>query len=279
MPLEGLFLKQNLAGIYDKVKRPFVFTVFVTDQNGIVANCNEEGRLQVPPQIRSQSDWQLFQELMAQSDVVISGSSYLKRYKKYGDKAENILYQYDPGGEFESLGQWRLERGKQRQPDLVFLTHHLNFEIPEGILHGDRKIMVFTTHSMANSKEAGALTDLGVTVVGSGETGVNGERLIHYLGKYLGYHVIMMATGPSVLDLLLEYKQMDLLYVTEVKRVIPFQDPEDIRMILPEGRRVMEMKDFTMTQRYLEENATLQDGTVLNQEFQRFDKKGFIPLD
>jgi len=277
VPLERLYLDQRLAGLSTEIGRPLVVTAYVTDRNGIVANRDEKKKLQVPPELKNPSDWRLFQELMAQSDVVISGSAYLKRVIASGSRAEDILFQFQPGNKFEELGQWRLEAGfMKRQPDLVFLSHRLDFQFPEGLSGSDRNIFVFTTYTMANSKEAGALADAGAVVVGSGETGVDGARLIDYLGMGPDYHVIMMATGPSVLDLLLAARRLDLLYVTEVQREIPFDDPADIRMMLPEGKKAKELEEFALTHRYSQGDITAEDGSPISQEFHRYDRKGLL---
>jgi riboflavin biosynthesis pyrimidine reductase len=277
--LESMYLNQDLPGISKQIGRPIVVTAYVTDRKGIVAKTDENHKLQVPPQLKSTSDWRLFNELMAQSDAVISGSSYLKRFKISGKRAEDILFQFEAGQEYENLGQWRVAAGfKQRQPDLIFLTHSLDFEIPAGILGGDRKVFVFTTHTMAESREAGILTDSGAVVIGAGETGVDGKSLMDYLWMNSEYHVVMMATGPSVLALLLQAFCLDFLYVTEVQREIPFKDPSEIRMILPEGRKIGELKDFTMTHRYLQENVTTEDGALVSQEFHRYDRKNISAI-
>ena len=274
VPLEGLYLNHRLPEISSRIGRPLVLTAYVTDRNGVVANKDAADELQVPPELKNPSDWRLFQELMAQSDVVISGSAYLKRYISSGERAEDILFQFEPGKKFENLGRWRLEAGfEKRQPDLVILTHNLDFEIPPDVLASDRRVFVFTTYAMAESKKAGALTDSGAVVIGSGETGVEGERLINYLGMGGEYHVIMMATGPSVLQLLLESDCLDLLYVTEVQREIGFDDPTDIRMILPEGKKVSELEEFTLTHRFVQENVSTEDGARTAQEFHRYDRK------
>ncbi len=203
-----------------------------------------------------------------------AGQLTSKRFKASGSRAEDILFQYEAGQKYEKLGQWRLEAGfRQRQPDLIFLSHSLDFEIPAGILGGDRKVFIFTTYASSESSEAGVLTNSGAVVVGAGETGVDGKSLMDYLWMNSGYHVVMMATGPSVLALLLQAYCLDFLYVTEVQREIPFEDPSEIRMILPEGKKIGELKDFTLTHRYVQDNVTTEDGSLVSQEFHRYDRK------
>jgi riboflavin biosynthesis pyrimidine reductase len=274
VPLEGLYLQQDLAGLAAKLQRPLVLTAYVTDKNGVVADTNEKDQWQVPPELKNASDWQLFQELMAQADLVFSGSAYLKRVQAMGSAAQEILFQFQPGQKFEQLGQWRLDHGlAKRQPDLAFLSHTLDFEIPAGLANADRKVFVFTTYAMADSKKAGDITEAGVTVVGAGETGVDGAKMMACLEMDPGYHIFMNATGPSVLALLLQAKRMDLIYITEVQREIEYKDPANIATLLPAGKRIDQLEDFTLTHRFVQENARAEDGMTIAQEFRRYDRK------
>ncbi len=173
---------------------------------------------------------------MAQADLAISSSAYLKGVAASGRPSQDILFQFEPGSGYEELGDWRLSAGfKNRSPDLAFLSRHLDFKFPVGLLGSGRRIFIFTTDALANSDTAAAFRAAGVEVVGSGETGVDGDRLIEYLQAGLGYHVIMLATGPSVLDLLLGSNHLDLLYISEAQLEIPFEDPATVRTILPAG--------------------------------------------
>ncbi len=273
--LEGLYLGQHLAELADKLGRPLVITTYVTDRVGVVANRDARNKFQVPPELKNPSDWRLFQELMAQADVVISGSAYLKRAITSGSRAEDILFQFEPGNPFEDLGQWRLEAGyPRRQPDLAFLTHRLNFDFPERLLRSGRKNYLFSSYSVADSEAAKSLAGRGVVSVGAGETGVDGHHLIEYLGKRGNYRVIMMATGPRVLNLLLKAGRMDFIYITEVQREIPFKDPADVQTILPEGKKVGELEEFILTHRFSQQDETAEDGSAISQEFLRYDRKG-----
>jgi riboflavin biosynthesis pyrimidine reductase len=275
LPLEGLYLKESLRTLPAQIGHPLVLTAYIMDRNGVVANTGENGKLQVPPELKNASDWSLFQELVAQSDLVISGSKYLKRVQASGSGAQDVLYAFEPGQKFEKLGQWRLDHGlKGRQPDLAFLSHTLDFQFPAGVLGTGRKVFVFTSYKMANSREAGALTDSGALVVGCGETGVDGTRLVDYIEMDPGFRVVMNVTGPSVLALLLDAGRLDRLYLTEVQREIPYEDPASIRTLLPEGKSVNELDDFSLTHRYAQAGATAEDGSLIAQEFHRYDRKG-----
>jgi riboflavin biosynthesis pyrimidine reductase len=274
LPLEGLYLSQRLAVMSAKIGRPLVIANFLTDRNGVIAKADEHHRFQVPSELKNVSDWRLFQELMAQADVIISGAAYIKRVSAPGNHAEDILYQFEPGRGFEKLGKWRLDAGyKKRSPDLAIVTRSLDFKIPEEVLRSGRKIVIFTTYGIANSAKARSFTTSGAAVIGSGDEGVDGNRIIDTLSNGMGYRVIMMATGPSVLELLLEAKRLDLLYVTEAQREISFVDPSTVKTILPNGEKVNELKEFLITHRYIQENVFTEDGAIISQFFLRYDRK------
>jgi hypothetical protein len=192
-----------------------------------------------------------------------------------GSHAEDILYQFEPGGGFEKLGEWRLSAGyTSRSPDLAVVARSLDFTVPAAVLRSGRRVVIFTTYSLAGSEQAKALTDLGAVVVGSGEAGVEGDRMIDYLSNERGYRVIMMATGPSVLELLLGAKRLDFLYITEAQLEIPFDDPSTVKTVLPEGRKPGDLKEFGVTHTYLQEDVLTENGAHIAQLFLRYDRQG-----
>jgi hypothetical protein len=275
--LEGLYLGQRLSGISVRIGRALVITDFLTDRNGVIAKADGQHNFRVPLELRNSPDWRLFQELMAQSDVIISGYAYLKRLSVPGSFAEDVLSQFEPGREFEELGDWRLSAGyNKRSPDLAIVTRNLDFRVPEGVMRSGRRIMIFTTDALAGSDQARNLTLAGVDVVGSGQAGVEGNRMIDVLSTGTGYRVIMMATGPSVLALLLEANRLDLFYVTEAQLEIPFNDPSNVLRILPEGRKVDQLEEFGVVHRYLQEDVVTENGSRITQVFLRYDRKGAL---
>jgi hypothetical protein len=275
--LEGLYLDQNLAGLAALVGRPIVTAGYITDKNGIVATTNEAGRLQVPLEIRNDSDWALFQEIMAQSDLVISGAAYLRGIAATGKPSQDVLFQFRHGSEFEHLGEWRLKVGfERREPDLAFVSHGLDFHIPPGLLDSGRRVFVFTSDAMAASAQAGHLTETGAFVVGSGAEGVEGSRMIDYLKKGWGYNVITLATGPGVLDILLKDGRLDVLYITEAQVNLPVSDPSRVRSLLPAGKKMSDLADFQVRHCYEQAGAINAKGTPIMQIFIRYDKKGLL---
>ena len=270
VPLEGLYLDQRLMEMATEIGRSLVLTDFLTDKNGVVAKASKDGHFQIPAELKNSSDWGLFQELMAQADVTISGGSYFKRL----ETSQDILYQFEPGHAFEKLGDWRLSAGYQkRSPDVAIVTRHLDFELPERLLRSGRKIVIFTTDSMAHSDKARALYNVDTIVVGSGEVGVDGGRMIATLANGMSYSVIIMVSGPHVLDLLLAANRLDLLYVTQAQVEIPFDDPATVQTILLDGKNISDLKGFRLAHQFIQGYVVTEAGSVITQSFLRYARK------
>ncbi len=276
VPLEGLYLGEKLAELSTTIGRSLVITDFLTDRHGVIAKADGQQHFQVPLELRNASDWRLFQELIAQADIIISGEAYLKRLASLGGSAQDVLCQFEPGNAFEKLGDWRLNAGyKKRSPDVAIVTRSLDFKIPESLLKNGRRMVIFTTDAQAGSDQARTMLAAGVAVVGSGAAGVDGNRMIDRLSE-MGYRVIMMATGPSVLGLLLKAGRLDLFYVTEVQLEIPFKDPSTVQTILPEGKKVNELDEFSLSHQYLQNNVVTKNGSHIAQGFFRYVRKGLL---
>jgi riboflavin biosynthesis pyrimidine reductase len=277
--LEGLYLAQGLTSLSKRIGRPLIIASYITDLNGLVATRGVNGRWQVPPEIKNPCDWRLFQELLAQADLAISGSSYIKRFISNGSHPQDILFQFQPGMEFEALGEWRLGMGfKKRSPDLAFLTHQLDFSIPEILLNSDREIFIFTTSAMAETDNARVLRGQGVHVIGSGERGVEIEKMVSSLQDGFGFRVMMLVTGPSVLDLLLGSNELDLLYVTQVQLEIPFENPSSVCTMLPPGTKLSQLEGFQLKHQFIQEDVTTDAGLHSSQFFLRYDRQGIHEL-
>jgi riboflavin biosynthesis pyrimidine reductase len=270
VPLEGSYLDQRLMDRAAEIGRSLVLTDFLTDENGVIAKATREGHFEIPATFKNSSDWGRYQELMAQADVIISGGSYFKRLAT----SQDILYQFEPGNTFEKLGQWRLNAGfKKRSPDVAIVTRDLDFEIPEKLIQSGRRIFIFTTDAIAKSDTARSLSNGNTVIIGSGEGRVEGDRMIATLSNDMGYRVIMMVSGPHILDLLLKAERMDLIYVTQAQVKIPFEDPSTVQTILLGGKKVSDLKDFHLAHQFIQENVVTEDASRISQSFLRYDRK------
>ncbi len=279
-PLEGLYLTQRLAATAEKMGRSLVLTNFITDQNGVIAKGDGEEHSHVPAEIKNGSDWRLFQELLAQADVMISSSSYFRRVSAGNSRAQNVLSQFEPGEAYAALGEWRLANGyARRSPDLAVVSRGLDFRIPEGVLRSDRRKIIFTTNAAANSPEASAFHGAGVSVIACGEDGIDARRMIDWLGAERGYGVIMLTAGPGILQLLLRAQRLDYFYVTEAQRSIALQDPSTGRTLLPGGKKVGELESFRLAHQFVQEDVIAEDGIAMAQFFLRYDHTGSAEED
>jgi riboflavin biosynthesis pyrimidine reductase len=270
VPLEGLYLDQRLMERAADLGRSLVLTDYLTDKNGVIAKATQEGHFEIPKALKNSSDWGRYQELMAQTDVIISGGSYFKRLAT----SQDILYQFEPGNAFAKLGGWRLNTGfKKRSPDVAIVTRELDFEIPEKLIQSGRRIVIFTTDTIAKSDKAKSLGNGNTVIIGSGEAEVEGGRMIDTLANELGYRVIMMVSGPHILDLLLKADRMDLIYVTQAQVIIPFEDHSTVQTILLGGKKVSDLKDFNLAHQFIQENVVTEDASRISQSFLRYDRK------
>jgi hypothetical protein len=110
-------------------------------------------------------------------------------------------------------------------------------------------------------------------IIGSGEGRVEGGQMIAALANDIGYRVIMMVSGPHILDLLLKAKRMDLIYVTEAQVKIPFEDSSTVQTILLGGKKVSDLKDFHLAHQFIQERVATEDGSRISQLFLRYDRK------
>ncbi|MGE5072133.1 MAG: pyrimidine reductase [Anaerolineae bacterium] len=273
VPLRGLYLGQDLVKAAANLGRTLVLASFVTDRNGVIAKADARGHFKVPPETRNASDWRLYQELMCQADVTISGGDYLKSVSATGSHTQDVLYQFEQGGEFDDLGEWRLQAGyPRRSPDLAVVSHDLDFSIPERLQQSGRRIAIFTTDGAARSERGKALANQTTVVIGSGDEGVDGNRMVDYLSNTMGARVVMMASGPGVLELLLKAQRLDRLYITEVQREIPVQDPASVKTVLPDGKKPSDLEGFSLLHQYRQDGAVAGDGSRISQFFLRFDR-------
>src|SRR5215216_6356399 len=270
VPLEGLYLDQKLMDRAAELGRSLVLTDFLTDKNGVIAKATKDGHFAIPAALKNSSDWGRYQELIAQADVIISGGSYFKRLAT----SQDVLFQLEPGNAFEKLGQWRLNAGyKKRSPDVAIVTRELDFEIPEKLIQSGRRVFIFTSDAIAKSDKARSLSNANTVIIGSGEGNVEGGRMIATLSNDMGYRVIMMVSGPRILDLLLKAERIDHIYVTEAHVEIPFQDPSMVQTVLLGGKKVSDLNDFQLAHQFDQENVVAEDSSLLSQSFLRYDRK------
>lgn len=216
LPLHGLYLGHDVRRLAAGRDRPLVYANFVASIDGRIAVPGPAGSgLVVPKQVANSRDWRLFQELAVQADVVISSGRYLRDYAS--GHAQEILRVYDDP-QFADLAGWRQQRGLSPQPDIAVISASLDFPIPEALLAGGRRVVIFTTEQ-ADCARVRELEAAAGQVVAAGKDSVTGGRLVQAMAE-LGYGAIYSASGPKVLHLLLAAGVLDRLYLTLANRVL-----------------------------------------------------------
>jgi hypothetical protein len=97
--------------------------------------------------------------------------------------------------------------------------------------------------------------------------------MISALAHDMGYRVIMMASGPRILDLLLRAERMDRIYVTEAHVKIPFKDSATVQTILLREQKASDLNDFRLAHQFTQEHVVTEAGSRISQSFLRYDRK------
>jgi len=270
--IEEMYLNENLQGMSESLGRMLMIADYVCDEGDGIA-VKDAGGAYIG--LKNSLDWGLFQRLAAQADAIITGSDYLERVKKMGlTKAQNVLNQYSQG-EYKFLGDWREEHGLNRNPDVIVVSRGLDLDVPEGLIEGGRKFIIFTTHASSKSEKAEELGKAGATVIDAGtadDSGVDGSKMDEYLNDVAHYKVVKITTGPRALKIQLDAKKLDILYITRVHRAIP-ADSDNIVRILVDGGKVSERPDLILARMIKGPVAELGDGTRAPEDFETYINK------
>ncbi|HKI59726.1 MAG TPA: dihydrofolate reductase family protein [Mariprofundaceae bacterium] len=185
-----------------------IYSNYVASLDGRISRFNPEtGDFEVPNSLANARDWRLYQELAAQSDILITSARYFRQLAT--GTAQDML---PVGSKFEALKQWRLDQNLKAQPDVVIISNSLDIPIDAIEQLQDRSIFVFTSEHAPQGKRT-LLESHGVTVVVAGERSVEGGCL---RGRLIdsGFKSAYMIAGPQVHRMLIEADVLDSLFLT-----------------------------------------------------------------
>lgn len=217
IPLEGLYLQHAIQRSQSR-RRPLVYTNFIASMDGRIAvddpATEDHG---VPDSISNPRDWRLFQELAAQSDILLTSDRYLHELAE-GKTQAAVPLDNDP--EFDDLHVWRQQQGLPRQPAIAVICASLDLPLAALAELAERTVYV-ATGAPDGSVAIRDIQRSGARVLHTASEGslVNGKQLIEMLGA-LGYFNIYSIAGPGVFGTLLEAGVLDRLYLTQVHRLI-----------------------------------------------------------
>jgi len=210
--LRGLYLDQSPVTGTSAGKRPFIYSNFISSLDGRIALPSpHHSSHQVPPAIANARDWRLFQELAAQSDLLITSARYFRQVCDQEAQAELPI---GSASEFDDLRDWRSTQGFSHQPDIAVFSSSLDIPVEALNLYRDRKIFLITgaaadARKLAKIKE---VSPVQILTCGNGAN-VDASTLKDQLAEH-GYRRIYAIAGPSVLHALVQGKALDRLYHT-----------------------------------------------------------------
>jgi len=170
----------------------------------------DSGQFIVPEAIANKRDWRLYQELAAQSDVMITSARYFRQLAK--GQAQDLL-PVGQGKDYADLLDWRRDQELDVQPAVAIVSNSLDIPVAAlDMVHG-RDIYVFTTEQADPAWET-ALKRHGAHVIHAGSTeGVNGGALRRQLAG-LGFSSAYMIAGPQVHGTLIRAGALDRMFLT-----------------------------------------------------------------
>lgn len=234
---------EDLGEIAQKLGRTLLIGNYIADQNDKIATRKVHGAYLG---LKNPLDWKVFQEITKWADAIISSTSYVESLKETPEN-QDVFFQFDKGGAFEKLGDWREQNGLERNPAIIFFSRHPEkIVIPEKVLKDGRTVIVFTTNAASQEVTSKKLIDPRVRVVAAGDETdqvIDGEKVYKYLNEVMQYRVVKLATGPQSLQVI--KKVIDVLFETKVDRIIS-GDQADLVSILLNGEKLSEGSDFSL---------------------------------
>jgi len=214
--LDGTYLAHDLHALGTS-ERPFVYANFVSSLDGRIAVVEAHtGESYVLEDLTSGHDWQLFQELQAQADCMVTHGGYLRALA--ARKFEDIL-QVGISEQALDIGRWRKVHGLTRQPAIAIVSRTLDFPIPPSLERHEQPVHIITADDAPTDRVA-FWRERGCEVVFGGRgTSVEGAPMIRALGAR-GYARLYLLAGPQMLETVLRDGSLSRLYLTLTHQLI-----------------------------------------------------------
>lgn len=212
-PLRGTYLSLKLHE-RSAAQAVYIYGNFIVSLDGRISVWDASRASQrVPLTLANARDWRLYQELAAQSDVMLTSARY---FRQLAAGCAQDLLPVAVDDEYEDLREWRKRHGLKDQPDVVILSASL--DIPVQTLPRDRKVWVLTGAD-APQHRAKALEQAGACVVRSSGGHVSGWEIRDMLAEE-GYRSAYMIAGPQVHRTLLMDRAINSLFLTHRFRLL-----------------------------------------------------------
>jgi len=208
-PLQGLYLAHQLHKRASE-HEVFIYSNYIASLDGRIAIRDaDSGEYAVPGAIANVRDWRLYQELAAQSDIMLTSARYFRQLDK--GCAQDLL-PVGQGKAYDDLRVWRERQGLAPQPDIMIISSSLDIPLRSLASLSNRKIWLVTTEQASPTKKK-ALQAMGVGILIAGETRVEGQKLQQHLIKQ-HYRSAYMIAGPQVHQTLLQSGVLNRMFLT-----------------------------------------------------------------
>ncbi len=209
VPIKGFYLGLSLhrqAAEGDLL----IYGNYIASLDGRISLYDPTSReFSVPDSLANRRDWYLYQELAAQSDIMITSARYFRQLEK-GCAQDLLPVGSEP--EYSHLKAWRLEQGLTPQPAVAIMSRTL--EIPLSSLEAlkSRGVYIFTVESAPEERRED-LQAYGVEVISVGESDIDAHMMRRELTR-LGFRSAYMIAGPQVHHTLISAGAVDRLFLT-----------------------------------------------------------------
>lgn len=208
--LTGLYLAQDLSSL-GSAARPFIYADFVCSLDGRIAVRDPAtGASHIPTALRSDSDFRLLLELMAQADCVITHGGYLRAIA--AGALDDIL-QVGTNEAGRDLAGWRKAHGLSPQPAIIVASASLDFPMPPSpARHGQRVLIATGAATPAEKVQRWQALGHEVVIAGANRS-VEGAALTRAIGER-GFRSAFLLAGPRMLETMLRDGMLSRLYLT-----------------------------------------------------------------
>ena len=208
--LRGLYLRRPLLAD-DSLTRPFIYANFLSSLDGRIALFDRyDDQHILPDQLKCEEDFQLFLELYAQADCIITHGGYMRSLAT--GRLGNILQLPD----HESAGylhDWRASQGLTSSPDIVILSGSLDFPWHTSLDESGQRVHI-ATGGRAREARRLAWQQAGHRIHQFGESEhVDVDKLMAFLTEQ-GYRSVYLVAGPHLLNDLIVRGRVDRMFLT-----------------------------------------------------------------
>jgi len=225
-PFNGTYLALPLRTWSKKKNQLLLFSNFVSSLDGRIALWDDASHdYSIPASIANARDWRLYQELAAQSDVLITSARY---YRQWTLGMHQGALPVGDDAAFADIRAWRIAQGMTIQPDIIIVSRSLELPLAPllTLLASGRQVHIACCKS--SPKDAiERLKSHGISVNYCGEQGVEGKALRDLLISQ-HYGVACMLAGSLVHSTLLQAKVLDYVFLTMRHTLVGGNDVQSI---------------------------------------------------